>query len=60
VNVPWIFRLPEGTSTASALHVLGEAVGKSGTDPLKLRDTLASGESLSGIAFLSTGELSGH
>lgn len=56
VNIPWIFRLPEGTSPTSALHLLGEAVAKSGSDPLKLRDTLASGKSLSGVAFFSTGE----
>jgi branched-chain amino acid transport system substrate-binding protein len=57
VNVPWIFRLPQGTSAVSALRVLKEAVAKVGADPEKVRDLLASGKSLSGIAFLSTGEL---
>jgi branched-chain amino acid transport system substrate-binding protein len=57
VNVPWIFRLPQGTKTASALRILEEAVGKVGADPEKLRDLLASGGSISGIAFLPTGEL---
>jgi adenine/guanine phosphoribosyltransferase-like PRPP-binding protein len=57
VNVPWIFRLPQGTRTVSALHLLKDAVAKVGADPEKVRDLLASGRSLSGTAFLSTGEL---
>jgi len=60
VNVPWIFRLPQGTRTSSALHLLGEAIARSGSDPYKLRDVLASGKSLAGVAFLSTGELAQH
>jgi len=57
VNVPWIFRLPQGTMTVSALRILKDAVAKVGADPEKVRDLLASGRSLSGTAFLSTGEL---
>ncbi len=60
VNVPWIFRLPQGTRTVSALRILKEAVAKVGADPEKVRDLLASGRSLSGMAFLSTGELANH
>jgi ABC-type branched-subunit amino acid transport system substrate-binding protein len=60
VNVPWIFRLPQGTKTASALHMLREAVAKSGADPGKLRDLLASGGDIFGMAFLPTGEIAGH
>ena len=60
VNVPWIFRLPQGTKAASALHMLREAVAKAGADPEKLRDLLASGGNISGMAFLPTGELGGH
>jgi ABC-type branched-subunit amino acid transport system substrate-binding protein len=57
VNVPWIFRLPQGTKPASVLHMLREAVAKAGADPEKLRDLLASGRNISGTAFLPTGEL---
>ena len=57
VNVPWIFRLPQGSGTVSALRILKDAVAKVGADPEKVRDLLASGRSLSGTAFLSTGEL---
>jgi branched-chain amino acid transport system substrate-binding protein len=60
VNVPWIFRLPQGTSTASALRILKDVVAKVGPDPERLRDLLASGESISGMAFLPTGELVGR
>jgi hypothetical protein len=57
INVPWIFRLPQGTTPASALRVLKEAVAKVGANPEKIRDLLASGGSISGIAFLPTGEV---
>ncbi len=56
-NVPWIFRLPQGTKTASAVHMLKDAVAKVGADPEKIRDLLASGLSISGMAFRPTGEL---
>lgn len=55
-NVPWIFRLPAATNPASALRLLQSAAQQSGANPQRLRDTLASGQSLEGIAFLSTGE----
>jgi branched-chain amino acid transport system substrate-binding protein len=60
VNVPWIFRLPQRTKTTSALHMLKAAVAHAGPDPEKLRDLLASGESISGVAFLPNGELARH
>jgi len=60
VNVPWIFRLPQRTKTTSALHMLKAAVAHAGPDPEKLRDLLASGESISGVAFLPNGELAQH
>jgi hypothetical protein len=56
-NVPWIFRLPAETTPAVALHLLETAVHRSGDNPEKLRDVLASGETVAGVAFLSTGEL---
>jgi branched-chain amino acid transport system substrate-binding protein len=55
-NVPWIFRLPDTTTAASALRLIEIAAEKSGANPEKLRDVLASGQSIDGIAFLSTGE----
>lgn len=56
VNVPWIFRLPQGTKTASAIQILKEAVAKVGANPEKVRDLLSSGGNIAGVAFLSTGE----
>ena len=55
-NVPWIFRLPAETRPAQALRMLVAAEGRSGANPERLRDVLASGDEVSGIAFLSTGE----
>lgn len=57
VNVPWIFRLPQGTKPAAAVRALKETVAKVGANPEKIRDLLASGGSISGMAFLPTGEL---
>jgi branched-chain amino acid transport system substrate-binding protein len=55
-NVPWIFRMPAATTPAAALEVLKAAVGRSGANAERLRDVLASGEPVSGVAFLPTGE----
>ncbi len=55
-NVPWIFRLPFGTTPAVALKLLGQAVQVSGPNPERLRAVLASGRVMDGIAFLPTGE----
>ena len=55
-NVPWIFRLPAETRPESALGLLNDAAKQSGPNPERLRDVLASGASLQGIAFLPTGE----
>jgi branched-chain amino acid transport system substrate-binding protein len=55
-NVPWIFRLPAMTTPASGLRLIEMAAEKSGANPEKLRDVLASGQSIDGVAFLSTGE----
>lgn len=55
-NVPWIFRLPATTTPLAALHLIESAVAQSGANPEKLRDVLASGRSIDGIAFSSTGE----
>jgi len=55
-NVPWIFRLPEGTTLAFATQLLAAAEGRSGASPERLRDVLASGEDIAGVAFQPTGE----
>ncbi|MFZ0394080.1 MAG: ABC transporter substrate-binding protein [Terracidiphilus sp.] len=55
-NIPWIFRLPPATGPASALNLLRVAEARSGPNPERLRDALASGRSWDGMAFLSTGE----
>jgi len=55
-NVPWIFRLPVETQPAAALRLLETAAGRSGANPERLRDVLASGSLVAGAAFLPTGE----
>ena len=59
-NIPWIFRLPPETSPAAALRLLEDAAAMSsagsGVNPERLRDVLASGDKISGVAFLDTGE----
>ena len=55
-NVPWIFRLPPETTPAAALRLLEAAAVRSGPNPERLRDVLASGSSIFGVAFLPTGE----
>jgi ABC-type branched-subunit amino acid transport system substrate-binding protein len=55
-NVPWIFRLQAETTPASALRILIGAECRSGANPERLRDVLASGDLVSGMAFQPTGE----
>jgi branched-chain amino acid transport system substrate-binding protein len=55
-NVPWIFRLPASTTPALALRLIEMAAAKGGANPEALRDVLASGQNIDGVAFLSTGE----
>ena len=55
-NIPWIFRLPEGTSLDQALHTLAAAEYRSGPNRSKIRQELSSGTQLSGVRFLPTGE----
>ena len=55
-NVPWIFRMPAETTPAAAVHLVVAAAQQSGPNPERLRNLLASGKALDGIAFLSTGE----
>jgi branched-chain amino acid transport system substrate-binding protein len=59
-NVPWIFRLSAGTKPSAALGLIESAAAQSGANPERLRDVLASGISVAGIAFLPTGEPQVH
>ena len=55
-NVPWIFRLPAGTTPVAAMRLLEAAAERSGANPERLRDVLVSGNAVAGVAFLPTGE----
>jgi len=55
-NIPWIFRLPQNTSAASALRVIQAGAEKNGADRVQLREVLASGRELSGMAFQASGD----
>lgn len=59
-NVPWIFRLPQGATPAQALQLIERAAARSGANPEKLRDVLASGRAIAGEAFSQTGEPAAH
>ena len=55
-NIPWIFRMPEGTSLDQALQTLAAAERQAGPNRTKLREVLASGEVIAGVRFQPTGE----
>ena len=59
-DIPWIFRLPAGTEPAAALRLLEQAALHGGANPSRMRDVLASGGTVAGIAFQSTGEMRLH
>jgi branched-chain amino acid transport system substrate-binding protein len=54
-NIPWIFRLPEGTSLGQALKCLSAAIAQAGPNRSSVREILASGKPLAGVRFASTG-----
>lgn len=56
-NIPWIFRLPEGTPLTEAVECLSSAIAQAGPSRLGIRELLASGKALAGIRFESTGEM---
>jgi branched-chain amino acid transport system substrate-binding protein len=56
-NIPWIFRLPEGTKLGQALRVAAAAIEQAGPNREKIRDVLASGQLVAGVRFNSTGEI---
>lgn len=55
-NIPWIFRLPEGTSLQQAFDCVSDATARAGANREKLRDILASGTTIAGVRFDETGE----
>ena len=56
-NIPWIFRLAEGTSLEDAVNCLSAAIAQAGPNRSGIREVLASGKTLAGIRFQSTGEV---
>jgi branched-chain amino acid transport system substrate-binding protein len=59
-NVPWVFRMSPETTPAAAVRLLREAEHRSGPNPAQLREVLASGSTIDGLAFLPTGEPKGQ
>jgi branched-chain amino acid transport system substrate-binding protein len=55
-NIPWIFRLPEGSAVEQAIATLSEAIQAAGPNRAGIRNVLASGKPVGGIRFASTGE----
>jgi hypothetical protein len=55
-NIPWIFRLHEGTPLQSALECFADAIRQAGPNRAAIREMLASGKAVAGIRFLTTGE----
>lgn len=55
-NIPWIFRLPEGTPVIEALQSVAEAIQRGGPNREKIRDELASGNAMGGSSFEANGE----
>lgn len=56
-NIPWIFRLPEGSAFTEALHCLSAAIDEVGANRARIRELLASGRPVAGVHFASTGEV---
>jgi len=56
-NIPWIFRLAEGTSLEDVVNCLSVAIAQAGPNRSGIREVLASGKTLAGIRFQSTGEV---
>jgi len=56
-NIPWIFRLPEGTRLQDAVRCLTAVLEQADANREQIRAILASGRDLAGMRFESTGEL---
>ncbi len=50
-NIPWIFRLPEGTPVTEAVSSVAAAAKRAGANREKIRDVLASGKQMGGTSF---------
>jgi ABC-type branched-subunit amino acid transport system substrate-binding protein len=55
-NIPWIFRLPQSSSVQQALNCLSAAILQAGPNRAGIRELMASGRSLAGVQFDSTGD----
>lgn len=55
-NIPWIFRLPQGTPVQDAVRCLSTAIERAGPNRDEIRKLLASGDPVSGVRFDPTGE----
>ena len=56
-NIPWIFRLSQGTSLEEAVKCLSAAIAQAGPNRFSIRQILASGRPFAGVRFESTGEV---
>ncbi len=55
-NIPWIFRLPAGTTAKIAIELLSATINSAGAQRESIRALLASGKAINGVSFQSTGE----
>ena len=55
-NIPWIYRLPEGTSVDRALRLIAQAIDAAGPNRGRIRELLSSGKAIDGWSFDTTGE----
>ncbi|WP_109487905.1 ABC transporter substrate-binding protein [Occallatibacter savannae] len=55
-NVPWIFRLPGSATPVEAVRLIRSASGEGVLSADRLREVLASGREIEGVAFVTTGE----
>lgn len=56
IPIPWVFRLPEGTSLDQALPIITAAEHQSGANRSKLCEVLSSPSPIAEVRFQSTGE----
>ncbi|MGA7755185.1 MAG: hypothetical protein WCB05_20310, partial [Candidatus Sulfotelmatobacter sp.] len=55
-NIPWIFRLPEGTPLRDAVECLLGAIDQASPNRAGIREILASGKRVGGVRFDPAGE----
>jgi branched-chain amino acid transport system substrate-binding protein len=55
-NIPWIFRLPQGTPLQAAVGCISAAIADVGANRAAIRESLASGKLLADIRFDVSGE----